>query len=503
MWRNERQAVASPRRELETPEFADIESELLGEATPRRDQVSSHPRLVDRVMPETAEESTEEEKPATPEVVTNSLELEKIYMEEINEIPLLSRTAEIAIAKEIDEARLHLTEVLLEGPASYDSAMRLLARRKLVRGAPGSPPESDVDETPYAPDPKQLKKAEKELRRAKARFLELRGRSLSGSMREKQRRELARALRRVRAFIVQQALVITEIQPVLQELKEAGPDGRGEDGRLRSVDTLMTPSAYRSWRKDVDVALLEYQAAKKRLFERNLRLVVYVARKYRNRWMSFLDLVQEGNLGLMRAVEKYQYRKGFKFSTYATWWIRQAITRAIAEKSRTIRIPVHMIENLTKLERLSSRSLEGVPLDRRVPEVSKEVGMSAQEVNRITGLLRNPVSLDQPIEEGEGRSLSGIIEAKAEPSPADRMDIEVLKSKVTEILETLPAREKEILKLRYGIGEGGVHTLDEIGRMFKVSRERVRQIELKAIRKLQVPDRRRTLEGIYEDICNN
>jgi RNA polymerase primary sigma factor len=253
------------------------------------------------VIPETTEESAEEEKPAIPEVVTNSLELEKIYMEEINEIPLLSRTAEIAIAKEIDEARLHLTDVLLQGPAVFDSAMRLLARRKLVRGAPGSPPESDVDETPYAPDPGLLKKAERDFRRVKTRFAELRGRSLSEKMREKRRRELRRSLERVRSFIVGQALVITEIQPLIQELKDSGPDGRGEDGRLRSADTLMASRAYRTWRRAVDVALLEYQAAKKRLFERNLRLVVYVARKYRNRWMSFLDLVQEASCARSRS----------------------------------------------------------------------------------------------------------------------------------------------------------------------------------------------------------
>jgi RNA polymerase primary sigma factor len=242
----------------------------------------------------------------------------------------------------------------------------------------------------------------------------------------------------------------------------------------------------------------EFENAKRELSSSNLRLVVSIAKKYRNRGMSFLDLIQEGNTGLMRAVDKYEYRRGFKFSTYATWWIRQAITRAIADQARTIRIPVHMIDVLSRLRNIEKRLLQ----ENRRPPTSGEIATIAQmdidEVRRVMDIGRHPVSLDRPVGEGDDCSFGEFIEDSTSDNPVRQANNEILRDRIERLLKTLTYREREIIKLRYGLGDGYTYTLEEVGRIFKVTRERVRQIEAKAVRKLQNPVRSNILEGFLK-----
>ena len=264
---------------------------------------------------------------------------------------------------------------------------------------------------------------------------------------------------------------------------------------------VLTQESPKSLRRRCEIMRRQYQdyeQVKRQLSGGNLRLVVSIAKKYRNRGLSFLDLIQEGNTGLMRAVDKYEYRRGFKFSTYATWWIRQAITRAIADQARTIRIPVHMIDVLGKLRNASKRLLHEIGREPTTEEMAAAAGLSLDETRRVLAMGRQPVSLDRPVGESEDSCFGEFIEDGGLPRPDKAANNGLLREKIEALLKTLTYREREIIRLRYGLGDGYTYTLEEVGRIFKVTRERVRQIEAKAVKKLQHPVRSRQLDGFIE-----
>ena len=265
-------------------------------------------------------------------------------------------------------------------------------------------------------------------------------------------------------------------------------DGASEEEKAEIKEEIKT------LQRDVDKGA----DAKKRLAEANLRLVVSIAKRYVGRGMLFLDLIQEGNLGLIKAVEKFDYKKGYKFSTYATWWIRQAITRAIADQARTIRIPVHMVETINKLIRVSRQLLQELGREPSPEEIAKEMNMPVERVREILKISQEPVSLETPIGEEEDSHLGDFIKDDNVPVPADAAAFTLLKEQLEEVLGTLTEREQKVLTLRFGLEDGRARTLEEVGKEFNVTRERIRQIEAKALRKLRHPSRSRKLKDYLE-----
>ena len=294
---------------------------------------------------------------------------------------------------------------------------------------------------------------------------------------------------------------LKEIASNEEEIDISVPDSISVDDHVRMYLKEIGKVPLLSTDDEVELARLMSEgdeAAKKRLTEANLRLVVSIANRYVGRGMLFLDLIQEGNLGLIKAVEKFDYSKGYKFSTYATWWIRQAITRAIADQARTIRIPVHMVETINKLIRVSRQLLQELGRDPQPEEIAKEMNMSVDKVREIMKIAQEPVSLETPIGEEEDSHLGDFIPDDDAPAPSELASFMLLKEQLMGVLDTLTSREEKVLRLRFGLDDGRPRTLEEVGKVFNVTRERIRQIEAKALRKLRHPSRSKKLKDFLE-----
>src|SRR5262245_30347210 len=290
-----------------------------------------------------------------------------------------------------------------------------------------------------------------------------------------------------------------QLRAQLKDLRESGAPADKikmirHELREHMLRTLESPASLRRRSRQLRGQFKAFEEVKRELSSGNLRLVVSIAKKYRNRGLSFLDLIQEGNTGLMRAVDKYEYRRGFKFSTYATWWIRQAITRAIADQARTIRIPVHMIDVLMKLRNAAKKLQQEMGREPTTEETALAAGVTLEETERVLDIGRQPISLDRPIGEGDDGCFGEFVQDTGTESPAKLANNGLLRERIEELLKTLTYREREIIRLRYGLADGYSYTLEEVGRIFKVTRERVRQIEAKAVAKLQNPVRSKYLE---------
>ncbi len=449
----------------------------------------------------------------------------RMYLTQMGEIPLLTRTEEISLAKRIETTRSAFRCKLLECDYVIRAAVKILGR--VHRGELPFDRTVQVSVTDRLEKiqilgrmPHNLRTLDILLDRNEADYQLATHKPYKIAERRAAWQRLGRRRRRAVMLVEELGLRTQRIEPMIgtledfsrriDELKDKIETMKKDRRPARERKPLLveyrnilratqeTPTSIRNRVRYLKQVYSRYQTAKRGLSEGNLRLVVSIAKKYRNRGLSFLDLIQEGNAGLMRAVDKFEYRRGFKFCTYATWWIRQAITRAVADQSRTIRIPVHMVETMSRVRNVSRQLLQTLGREPTIEETARAAECAVDEARRVLAMSRYPISLDRPVGNSEDSHFGDLLPDAGAENPAMGAAQQMLRTRITKVLKTLSYREREIIKLRYGLGDGYSYTLEEVGHIFKVTRERIRQIEAKAVRKLQQPSRSSELIGFLD-----
>ncbi len=449
----------------------------------------------------------------------------RMYLTQMGEIPLLSRPEEIALARKIELTRAKFRCKVLECDYVIQTAFKVLTR--VHTGDLPFDRTVQVSVTDHLEKhqilgrmPHNLRTVGTLLKRNQHDYRIATSKSRPNAQRRAAWRRLGRRRRSAVQLVEELGLRTQRIEPMIRTLEEfsrrvdelkaridehrkSGGSASHRDPWLTEYRNILratqeTPTSLRNRVRYLKTIHAEYQQAKRGLSEGNLRLVVSIAKKYRNRGLSFLDLIQEGNAGLMRAVDKFEYRRGFKFCTYATWWIRQAITRAVADQSRTIRIPVHMVETMSRVRNISRKLLQKLGREPTIEETARASETCIDETRRVLAMSRFPISLDRPVGNSEDSHFGDLLPDGEARAPSIGASQGMLRNRITKVLKTLSYREREIIKLRYGLGDGYSYTLEEVGHIFKVTRERIRQIEAKAVRKLQQPGRSQELVGFLD-----